>query len=87
MARSPFLCALCVVGIRSGFAQLGKFMHGYIRHSLSSGRGHSQERAALRGGLAHDDHMNRAVRERLNAKRLCCGADGLLSRNVAHVLC
>jgi hypothetical protein len=24
MALSPFLCARCVVGIRSGFAQLGK---------------------------------------------------------------
>ena len=87
MARSPSLYARCGVGIKSGFAQLGEFMHGYFRHSPSSGKGHSQERAALRGGLAHDDHMNRAVRERLNAKRLCCGADDLLIRNVAHVLC
>jgi hypothetical protein len=27
------------------------------------------------------------VRERLDAKHLCSGADDLLSRNVAYVLC
>jgi hypothetical protein len=42
MARSPFLYARCGVGIKSGFTQLGEFMHGYFRHSLSSGKGHSQ---------------------------------------------
>jgi hypothetical protein len=31
MARSPLLCARRGVGIRSGFAQLGKFTHGYFR--------------------------------------------------------
>jgi hypothetical protein len=42
MAPSALLCARCVIGIRSGFAQLGKVTHGYFRHSPSSGKGHSQ---------------------------------------------
>ena len=87
MARSPLLCARCGAGIRSGFPQSGKFTYGFFRRSPRSGKDILMGQAALRGGLAQDAPMNGAVRGRLNAKRLCCGADELLSRNVAHVLC
>jgi hypothetical protein len=87
MTRSPFLCARCGVGIRLASRNWERSRTATSAIHRARGKDILRGRATLRGGLAHDDPMNRAVRERLNAKRLGCGADDLLSRNVAHVLC